>query len=69
MTEFKVTGMSCSHCVSAITAAVRRHAPEAAVDVDLAAGRVRVGSTVDPGTLLQAIEDAGYHAELVQAMA
>lgn len=69
MIEFKVIGMSCGHCVATVTAAIKQHDPTATVDVDLPSGRVRVTSTLSPGILLQAIENAGYDAELVQALA
>ncbi|OFJ53898.1 cation transporter [Mycolicibacterium grossiae] len=55
-----VTGMSCDHCVRAITAAVSALPGVTAVDVDLAAGAVRVEGTPDAAAVTTAIEDAGY---------
>ncbi len=55
-----VTGMSCDHCVRAITAAVSALPGVTAVDVDLAAGAVRVDGTPDAAAVTTAIEDAGY---------
>lgn len=55
-----VTGMSCDHCVRAITAAVAALPGVTAVDVDLAAGAVRVEGTPDAAAVTTAIEDAGY---------
>ena len=55
-----VTGMSCDHCVRAITAAVSALPGVTAVDVDLAAGAVRVEGTPDTAAVTTAIEDAGY---------
>ena len=40
--EFKVEGMSCQHCVSAVTNAIRERDAGAQVQVDLAAGKVVV---------------------------
>ena len=60
MIEFQVEGMSCQHCVSAITQAVRAVDTEARVEVDLSAARVRVASSKPVETLTAAIEDAGY---------
>lgn len=55
-----VTGMSCDHCVRAITAAVSALPGVTAVDVDLAVGAVRVEGTPDAAAVTTAIEDAGY---------
>ncbi|WP_437883742.1 heavy-metal-associated domain-containing protein [Pseudomonas sp. LRF_L74] len=62
MQVFKVGGMSCGHCVKAITKAVQGEDPAAKVEVDLAAGLVRVDSGLDAQRLLQAIRDEGYEA-------
>ncbi|QKE64243.1 heavy-metal-associated domain-containing protein [Aquipseudomonas campi] len=60
----KVSGMSCGHCVRAITQAVRALDDAAEVQIDLAAGEVRVASRLSPQQLLQAVRDEGYGAEL-----
>lgn len=58
-----VSGMSCGHCVRAITQAVRALDEAAEVQVDLAAGEVRIASRLGLEQLLQAIRGAGYAAE------
>jgi copper chaperone len=58
--EFNVEGMSCQHCVSAVTNAIRERDAAADVRVDLAAGKVAVESSVSVETLKDAIDDAGY---------
>lgn len=60
MQEFSVQGMSCSHCVRAVTEAVQGVDPAAHVSVDLDAHRVTVGSTAPREQLAAAITDAGY---------
>ena len=55
-----VQGMSCAHCVSAITAAVTPLAGVTAVDIDLPGGRVTVAGTPDAAAVTAAIEDSGY---------
>lgn len=65
MQNFKVDGMTCGHCERAVTRAVRSVDPSATVDVDRAAGRVRVDSTAAPDRIAQAIVAEGYAAELV----
>lgn len=58
--EFQVEGMSCQHCVAAVTNAIREHDETARVEVDLASGRVVVDSAQPAETLRVAIDDAGY---------
>jgi copper chaperone len=57
---FQVQGMSCGHCASAVTQAVKSVDPQAEVKVDLASGKVDVQSQQDPAAIARAIEDAGY---------
>ncbi|WP_271409346.1 heavy-metal-associated domain-containing protein [Pseudomonas sp. Q1-7] len=63
MQVFKVQGMSCGHCVRAITQAVQAHDQAADVQVDLAAGEVRVASRLTEAQVLEAIREEGYAAE------
>ncbi len=63
MIEFLVDGMSCGHCVNAVTQAVHAVDPAAQVDVDLSSKHVRIASDVDGSVLAQAIADAGYMPE------
>lgn len=58
--EFQVEGMSCQHCVTAITSAIREHDDAAQVRVDLASGRVTVDSAQSAELLQAAIHEAGY---------
>lgn len=56
----EVHGMSCGHCVSAITAAVTPLTGVTSVDVDLAGGKVTVIGATDIAAVTTAIEDSGY---------
>jgi copper chaperone len=58
--EFKVEGMSCQHCVAAVTNAIREHDAAQQVQVDLASGRVVVDSAQTVDALKAAIDEAGY---------
>ncbi|ASV99922.1 heavy-metal-associated domain-containing protein [Paraburkholderia aromaticivorans] len=58
--ELQVEGMSCQHCVAAVTNAIREHDEAAQVQVDLASGRVTVESAQPAETLKAAIDEAGY---------
>ena len=60
MTEFLVEGMSCGHCVNAVTEAIHALDPAASVDVDLGTKHVRVQSELDRFVLSSALSDAGY---------
>ena len=57
---FQVQGMSCGHCVSAVTQAVKSVDPQAQVKVDLGSGQVEVQSERDRAALAKAIEEEGY---------
>lgn len=65
MTTFKVEDMSCGHCVSMITKAVKGVDTNASVEVKLAEHLVIVGSSADAETLKEAITDAGYTPQVV----
>jgi copper chaperone len=60
MYEFRVDGMTCSHCVSAVTRSVLHADGAAKVKVDLFANLVHVESTTDIDVIKDAIIDAGY---------
>lgn len=60
MIQFQVEGMSCNHCVGAITRAVHAVDPSAQVAADVHAQSVKVQSGADRQALQQAIEAAGY---------
>lgn len=61
MISFTVADMSCGHCVSAITKAVKAVDHGARVEVDLATHRVQVEPTeAGAQALAEAIQDAGY---------
>lgn len=60
MPDFHVEGMSCAHCVNAVTTAIHALDPAAGVDVDLGTRRVHVRSELDRCVLQQALVDAGY---------
>ncbi|HET9238053.1 MAG TPA: cation transporter [Oligoflexus sp.] len=60
MYEFKVEGMTCNHCVQAITKSLTKLDSRAKVQVDLASKLVKVDSVEDPKTLAAEIEEAGY---------
>ena len=58
--RFDVQGMTCAHCVRAVTEAVRRLDPAARVEVDLPAGRVAVDTTAPRERVAAAIREEGY---------
>lgn len=62
MTELNVSNMTCGHCASAVTRAVKSIDPKAAVQVDLAAGKVRVEGAAPASELVAALDEAGYPA-------
>lgn len=61
--KYQVDGMSCGHCVQAVTKAIVSRDPAAKVEVDLSAGTVTVDARLDDATVIAALDDAGYDAE------
>ncbi|MEU4119608.1 cation transporter [Kitasatospora sp. NPDC028055] len=61
-TVLQVTGMTCGHCVSSVTAELKKVTGVTEVAVDLATGRVTVDSTAPlaDAELAAAIDEAGY---------
>ena len=61
-TTYAVSGMSCQHCVDAVTAEVGRLDGVEQVQVDLPTGAVTVTSAteLDLDAVREAIDEAGY---------
>jgi copper chaperone CopZ len=59
---YTVVGMTCGHCVAAVTEEVSQVPGVTAVDVDLASGGLTVASEapVDASAVRAAVEEAGY---------
>lgn len=63
MQSFKVGGMSCGHCVRAITQAIKTLDASAEVEVDLTSGLVQVSDGLDREQVQAAIREEGYSVE------
>lgn len=61
-TTYQVTGMTCGHCVSAVTAELTALPGVRQVEVDLPTGAVTVTSDapLPPGDVAAAVDEAGY---------
>jgi copper chaperone CopZ len=59
---YTVVGMTCGHCVNAVTDEVSQVPGVTAVDVDLASGGLTIRSEVpvDGNAVRAAVEEAGY---------
>lgn len=60
--DLKVEGMTCDHCVRAVTQAIRQRDPAAQVRVDLANGLVRAETNLPRASVVAAVEEEGYTA-------
>lgn len=61
MIAFQVKDMTCGHCVSTITQAVKALDQDAQVQIDLPTQKVQIESrTANAQALAHAIEEAGY---------
>jgi len=63
MLQLKVSGMTCGHCVAAVTRAVKAVPSVRDVAVDLASGKVTVQGEPDEQAVRAAITEEGYGVE------
>ncbi|MDT0382134.1 heavy-metal-associated domain-containing protein [Streptomyces sp. DSM 42041] len=61
-TVYRVSGMSCGHCKSTLTAALGELEVVQSVEVDVDAGQVTVttGGAPDDALIAEIVDDAGY---------
>jgi copper ion binding protein len=61
-TTYQVNGMSCAHCVQAVTREIEQLDGVRTVSVDLATGVVTVSSEapLDDALVREAVDEAGY---------
>lgn len=61
-TVFTVKGMTCGHCVAAVTDEVVKLPSVTGVEIDLPTGAVTVQSDapIDPAAFAEAVDEAGY---------
>ena len=60
MIEFTVNDMTCGHCASTITRAVKDVDSASRCEIDLGTKKVRIESAHPAGDFKAAIEEAGY---------
>lgn len=66
MITLNVVGMTCQHCVHAVTQALQAVAGVESVSVNLQDGRARVDGKADPQLLVRALEQEGYQAKVLE---
>lgn len=62
---YRVTGMTCAHCVAAVTEELTALADVSAVSVDLVAGgtssvTIESSNSLDSAAVAEAVDEAGY---------
>ena len=62
MTNLKVEGMTCHHCVMAVTKALESVEGVRRAKVDLAEGSAEVEGTADLQAMIAAVQEEGYQA-------
>jgi len=63
MITIEIKGMTCGHCVRAVTEALQGvPGVEKVLDVNLESGEAKVQGTADPAALVKAVEEEGYKA-------
>ena len=58
--ELTLPTMTCGHCVSVVTNAIKQADPQASVQIDLANHRVRIETAENRETIESAVTEAGY---------
>jgi len=67
MTKLKIDGMSCAHCVRAVSNALQQvPGVETVVEVSLDRGEAVVVGSAETASLIEAVEEEGYRAEAVE---
>lgn len=62
MLTLSIPNMSCGHCSSAVTKAIRALDPQAQVQFDMPSRTASVESSADKEQLLRSLDAAGYRA-------
>ncbi|MDY0329276.1 MAG: cation transporter [Thiomonas sp.] len=62
--QLQITGMSCGHCVAAVTKALKAVPGTQDAQVDLNSGRATVQGSAAPEALVKAVIEEGYGAAL-----
>lgn len=60
MIEFTLPTMTCAHCERSVTETVRRIDPQARLEIDLPAHRLRIGSDQPRERFAEALSEEGY---------
>jgi copper chaperone CopZ len=63
-TTIKITGMTCNHCVAAVTKALQNVPGVEQAEVSLEQKQAKVTGNADTQALLAAVKDKGYEAQL-----
>lgn len=65
VTTFKVVGMTCEHCVRAVTDELSKLHGVTNVEIELAPGLITLSSenALPPSVLAAAVEEAGYEVD------
>lgn len=62
MQHFDLKGLTCGHCVRAVTEAIKQLDENADVDINLAAGKMTVVSELPATEIVKAVFAEGYEA-------
>ena len=67
MKKLKIDGMSCEHCVRAVSGALQEvPGVEAVAEVSLDRGEALIEGSAETALLIEAVEAEGYRAEAVE---
>jgi len=64
--ELDITGMTCGHCQTGVAKALKTVPGVTDATVDLKTGKAVVHGDVDPQTLVEAVVEEGYGAQVAR---
>ncbi len=65
-TTLNITGMTCGHCVAAVTDALEKVPGVSSAKVSLEQAQAVIEGTADLQTLINTVSEKGYNAQLPQ---
>jgi copper chaperone len=63
----RITGMTCGHCVAAVTKALQSVPGVESVEVNLEKGQGLIKGQAEAAQLIKAVESEGYEAETMRS--
>jgi len=67
MLKLKIENMTCNHCISLVTKAIKQQEGSALVEVDLSTNTATIDSLLDEQDIITALDEIGYSATKISS--